>query len=251
MTTRKTKSPIAIISERNATQRAVTSPGVAAVSESDGILNLRAGPVRADRERERAADRMAVDGDHAPDDEVPPLPQMPGWYIELIPAFADERRGAPAVSEWASASVTETIANRGSTASEYTSEPAGGGVSTTTLADGVVRSSASVRERGRGQRQRRGGDRAEYEAASIAPERERRRQHVTADEALEKQAPRSGDGHENADGQLAGGRGRSRYLCAASRPWIPRSGRTDVRVEVVERPCAGRRSRGQELHTTV
>src|ERR1700675_2148055 len=44
MATRNTKSPIAAISERNAIQRAVTSVGVAAVSESDGILNCGAGP---------------------------------------------------------------------------------------------------------------------------------------------------------------------------------------------------------------
>ena len=41
---RKTNSPIAAISERNTIQRAVTSVGVAAVSESDGILNCGAGP---------------------------------------------------------------------------------------------------------------------------------------------------------------------------------------------------------------
>ena len=41
---RSTKIPIAAISERNTTQRAVTSVGVAAVSESDGILNCGAGP---------------------------------------------------------------------------------------------------------------------------------------------------------------------------------------------------------------
>jgi hypothetical protein len=39
--------------------------------------------------------------------------------------------------------VTETIAKRGSTASDYTSETCGGGVLTVTLADGVVLRSAA------------------------------------------------------------------------------------------------------------
>src|SRR5437762_12980713 len=42
--TRNAKSPIAAMSERNESQRAVTSIGVAAVSDSDGILNCGAGP---------------------------------------------------------------------------------------------------------------------------------------------------------------------------------------------------------------
>src|SRR2546429_9102479 len=41
---RRTKSPIAAMIERNASQRAVTSRGVAAVSEIDGITNSGAGP---------------------------------------------------------------------------------------------------------------------------------------------------------------------------------------------------------------
>src|SRR6185437_6360055 len=41
---RSTKIPIAAISEMNTNQRAVTSVGVAAVSDSDGILNCGAGP---------------------------------------------------------------------------------------------------------------------------------------------------------------------------------------------------------------
>ena len=41
---RRTKSPIAAIIPRNATQRAATSFGVAAVSDVDGIANCGAGP---------------------------------------------------------------------------------------------------------------------------------------------------------------------------------------------------------------
>src|ERR1700687_5065465 len=43
-TTRSAKIPIAAISDRKTIQRAVTSEGVAAVSESEGILNCGAGP---------------------------------------------------------------------------------------------------------------------------------------------------------------------------------------------------------------
>ena len=41
---RRTKSPIAVITARNATVRAATSPGVATVSETDGITNSGGGP---------------------------------------------------------------------------------------------------------------------------------------------------------------------------------------------------------------
>ena len=41
---RRTNSPIAAIIDRNATQRAATSLGVAAVSDVDGIANCGAGP---------------------------------------------------------------------------------------------------------------------------------------------------------------------------------------------------------------
>ena len=41
---RNTKIPIAVITERNAIQRATSSRGVAAVSEIDGMTNCGAGP---------------------------------------------------------------------------------------------------------------------------------------------------------------------------------------------------------------
>ena len=44
MRARRTKSPIALIVERNTIQRATRSCGVAAVSLSDGIGNCGAGP---------------------------------------------------------------------------------------------------------------------------------------------------------------------------------------------------------------
>ena len=74
---RRTKSPTAAITARKTIQRAASSRGVAAVSEIDGMTNCGAGPgVRADREGEGAADRVAVDGDDPPVDEVPALREM-------------------------------------------------------------------------------------------------------------------------------------------------------------------------------
>ena len=62
------------ISDRKTIQRRITSAGVAAVSEIEGMTNCGAGPAFGpDREGERAADRVAVDRDHAPVDEVPAL----------------------------------------------------------------------------------------------------------------------------------------------------------------------------------
>ena len=74
---RSANSPIAAITERKTAQRAIRSGGVAAVSEIEGITNCGAGSgVRADRERERSSDRVAVDRDHPPVDEVPALGQL-------------------------------------------------------------------------------------------------------------------------------------------------------------------------------
>jgi hypothetical protein len=54
-----------------------------------------------------------------------------------------DRRGLSALSESPAALVTETAANRGSTASVYVSRTTGGGRLTTTLAVGTVRTSAA------------------------------------------------------------------------------------------------------------
>ena len=64
---------------------------------------------------------MAVGRDHAPPDEVPALVELLQRHDERVRRPPAERRGGPAVCWCASASVTETIANRGSTASLYVS----------------------------------------------------------------------------------------------------------------------------------
>ena len=115
---RRTNSPSAANSERNTTQRAIRSCGVAAVSLSDGHAELRRRPrVRADREREGAAHRVAVDRDHAPVDEVPALGDLLERHDERLRLGRRPLRRARRSTWWPAASVTETIAKRGSTGS--------------------------------------------------------------------------------------------------------------------------------------
>ena len=62
--------------------------------------------------------------------------------------------------------------------------------------------------------------------------------HAAVGARLQEQAPRSGDGDEHADAQLARRRRAARDARAAERARAAaRAGRADVRVEVVERPC--------------
>ncbi len=69
----------------NTSQRVATSWGVAADSESDGITNWGGGAgVGPDRERERAAHRVAVGRDHPPVDEVPALGQVPDRHRDRV-----------------------------------------------------------------------------------------------------------------------------------------------------------------------
>src|SRR5262249_46763857 len=140
---RSTKSPIAAMNEMKAAQRAVTSVGVAAVSESDGILNCGAGPgfgptanVNAPRTGCPSTEITRQTTRYQPCASL-------RSGTSSSSGFAGERSGRPVVCDRASASVTETIAKRGSTASEYTSATCFGDVLTTTLADGRVRSSAA------------------------------------------------------------------------------------------------------------
>src|SRR6476660_7138457 len=133
-TIRRTKSPIAAIIERNATQRAVTSRGVAAVSEIDGITNCGAGPglgptanVNAPRTGWPSTEITRQTTRYQPCRRC-----LRGTSSSS--ALAGERCGGPAVCGCAPESVTDTIAKRGSTASEYTSETCGGGALSVTLA---------------------------------------------------------------------------------------------------------------------
>ena len=115
---RSTNSPIAASIERNMIQRAVTSDGVAAVSDSDGIVNCGAGPgfgptanVNAPRTGWPSTE---ID---APEDEVPALAHRLQRDVELVGVRRRASRRARRRPASPSASVTETIAKRGSTAS--------------------------------------------------------------------------------------------------------------------------------------
>src|SRR5690349_11430086 len=114
---RSTKSPIAHMTARNAIALAVTSRGVAALSAIEGTTNSGCGPgfgptanVKAPRtgcpstEITRQKTRYQPDGIR--------LSGTTSWF-----AFVGERRGGPAVSWLPAASVTETMAKRGSTGS--------------------------------------------------------------------------------------------------------------------------------------
>ncbi len=74
---RSTKSPIAIITVTNISQRVISSCGVVAVAEMLGTLELGRRPgVRSHRVRERPLHRVAVDRDRSPVDQVPALGQV-------------------------------------------------------------------------------------------------------------------------------------------------------------------------------
>src|SRR3954451_3787090 len=115
-------SPTAPITVRKTIQRAATRPGVAAVSEIEGITNCGAGPgfgptanVNAPRTGWPSTEMTRQTTRYQP---------CGRWRNGTSSSLAlpADRLGEPAVSECAPASVTDTIAKRGSTASEYTSE---------------------------------------------------------------------------------------------------------------------------------
>ena len=115
---RSASRPIALITERNISpardEQRGRGRGLGDVRDHE----LRVGPgVRPDRELERALHRMAVDRDRPPVDEVPPLRQVRAQRHDQVSGSEGERCTGPVVSEWASLSVTEMIAKRGSTAS--------------------------------------------------------------------------------------------------------------------------------------
>ena len=114
---RRTRSPIAVISARNAIQRAISSVGVAAVSEIDGITNCGAGPgfgptanVNAPRTGWPSAEIARQKTRYQPSR----ISFSGTWSVS---ALSDERCGRPSTCCVPSASVTETIAKRGATAS--------------------------------------------------------------------------------------------------------------------------------------
>src|SRR5262249_7171824 len=140
---RSTNRPIAAMSATNMIVRAATSEGVAAVSEMDGITNCGAGPgfgpsanVYAPRTGCPSAEITRQYTRYQPSGI---------FFSGTTSVFGSvgERSGGPAVTWLACASVTETIAKRGSTGSLYVSEISLGAWLTVPLAVGTVRSSAA------------------------------------------------------------------------------------------------------------
>jgi hypothetical protein len=114
---RRTNRPIAAMKDRNASQRAVTSRVDAAVSDVDGIANCGAGPGFGPTAKVKAP-RTGC-----PSTEITrhqtryqPSPRCFSGTTS-VSASVVERCGGPVVIRFACASVTETIANRGSTGS--------------------------------------------------------------------------------------------------------------------------------------
>ena len=182
---------------------------------------------------------MAVDRDHAPDDEIPPLPQVLERHVELVGV---RRR---AVRRSRRLRMCVRVGDRHDREARLDRLRVDERHLRRRRVDGHARrrrraEQRRVRERRRRQRECRCGDGADDEGASHRTlQRERCRQHVAVDEALEKQPPRSGHGHEDADRELAGRRRGARHLRAAERARAAaRSGRAHVRVEVVERSRA-------------
>ena len=137
--------PIAAMTERKTIVRATVSRGVAVVSEVDGITNRGAGPgfgptanVKAPRMGWPSAETTRQNTRYHPCGTR----RNGTTSVSVFP----DRFGGPIVSRLPLASVTETIAKRGSTASVYVSETRAGGLLTTTLAAGDVRSSAACAE---------------------------------------------------------------------------------------------------------
>src|SRR6478609_4922538 len=107
--------PIAASMDANSTARAITSPGVAAVSDVDGIANCGAGPgfgptanVYAPRTGWPSCDTTRQNTRYQPGCSVR------SGTTSVVP---HGRVGGPDVTCWPLGSVTETIANRGSTGS--------------------------------------------------------------------------------------------------------------------------------------
>ncbi len=140
---RRTKIPIAAITDRKVSQRSEIKPGVTAVSVSDGMTNFGGGPGFGPM-RYRNAPRTGC-----PSAEITRQKTRYQPSAECLSGasssygFDAERCTGPSTCWCAAASVTETIAKRGSTTSSYTSRTSVGGVSTSALAVGNVFSSAA------------------------------------------------------------------------------------------------------------
>ncbi len=143
ITARRTNSPSADITARNAVQRATSSEGVAALSVRAGIANSGAGPgfgpiwnVNAPRTGCPSAEMTRQKTRYQPSARC--FTGTSSVYASLA-----ERCGAPAVCAAPAAFVIETIANRGSTTSSNVRVTVFGCRSRRALASGNVFSSAA------------------------------------------------------------------------------------------------------------
>src|SRR5205085_12426172 len=124
-------------------QRSAMSPGVTAVSDSDGMTNCGGGPglgpiryVNAPRTGWPSAEMTRQKTRYQPSAE-----RFSGASSSY--GFDADRCTGPSTCRCAAASVTETTAKRGSTTSSQTRRSWAGGVSTSALAVGNVFSSAA------------------------------------------------------------------------------------------------------------
>src|SRR5436190_6598607 len=138
-----TRRPNADITERKTSQRAIRSRGVAAVSLVEGTTNCGAGPgfgpianVNAPRTGWPSAEMTRQKTRYQPSAR---------WRTGTTSCaeLAGDVVGGPDVCWWPAASVTETLARRGSVRSEYVSRTASGDWLTVVLASGLVRRRAA------------------------------------------------------------------------------------------------------------
>src|SRR5262249_33519462 len=140
---RNRNNPSAAMTERKTIHRVTRSLGVVAVSLSDGIANCGGGPGLGPTANVNAP-RTGWPSTEMTRQKTRYQPDGTGWSgTTSWSAFVAERRGGPAVTCRPAASVTETIANLGSTGSLYVSRTSRGGLRSVTLADGDVCRSAA------------------------------------------------------------------------------------------------------------
>ena len=117
MTVRSTKRPIAAIADRNVSHRSAISPGVTAVSDSEGMTNCGGGPGLGPI-RYRNAPRTGCPSAEMTRQKTryqPSAERFSGASSSY--GFDADRCTGPSTCWCAAASVTETTAKRGSTTS--------------------------------------------------------------------------------------------------------------------------------------
>ncbi len=140
---RSRKSPTAAITSRKTTVRAATRRGVAAVSEIFGTTNCGCGPGFGPTANVNALWTGCPSAEIAR--QKTRYHPSGSFFSGTTSVFGSvsERLGLSVVCWRPAASVTEMMANRGSTASENVSRTRRGGVLTVPLAEGDSRTSAA------------------------------------------------------------------------------------------------------------